>query len=219
MNRDRAGEIMRSVGWLSRQPEPFRADVLARCKLCQFEPGSLVHGAGQASQSIYGLVEGVVELTFANGHVGTIRTPGYWTGEAEAFLDGQWQASISAKTRIHMLCLPCSEFRQLILKPDYCRSFAQLTIEHLEEALEIVAALMEHDPLARTRGRLMNLSRVQAHGEEPLRLTQSDLASMCGLTRQTVAKVLKSLVAEGAVASKYGQLTIVDPAKLSGSAR
>jgi CRP-like cAMP-binding protein len=210
---------MRSVGWLSRQPEPFRAEVLARCKLCHFETGSLVHRTGQESECIYGLVDGVLELNFANGHVGTMVTPGYWIGEAEAFLGSQWHASVVAKTSIQMLCLPYSEFNQLILNPEYCRSFAQLTIEHLEEAFGIIAALMEHDPLARTRGRLIHLSRDQAHGEEPMRVTQSELASMCGLTRQTVAKVLRSLVEEGSVASKYGQLTVLDPAKLSGVQR
>lgn len=215
----RAEEVMREFGWLSRQPERLRAEVLARCSPARIEAGRAIYRTGEEAEAIYGLVDGVIELFFANGHVGSTRTPGYWIGEAAAFLGVARHVSIVAKTDIEVLRLPRREFEQLITDAEFCRCFASLTAEHLAEALGIMESLLEHDPTARMCGRLLNLSRVQNHCGLPLRLTQSELASMCGLTRQTVAKVLKQLVEDGVVSSRYGELLILDPARLSNLAR
>lgn len=214
-NALRAEEVMRQFGWLSRQPERLRTEILSRCTPAHFEAGHIIYQPGQQFDGIYGLVDGVIELVFANGHVGSTRTTGYWIGEAAAFLGMTRYVSIVAKTDVHVLHLPRAEFEQLITDAEFCRCFAGITAEHLAEALSIIECLLAPDPMVRMCGRLLNLSRAQAHGDLPLRLTQSELASMCGLTRQTVAKVLKKLVEDGVVSSKYGELFILDASKLS----
>jgi DNA-binding GntR family transcriptional regulator len=37
---------------------------------------------------------------------------------------------------------------------------------------------------------------------------------MCGLSRQSVNKALRRLAEEEAVSSRYGRITVIDPAKL-----
>jgi CRP/FNR family cyclic AMP-dependent transcriptional regulator len=214
-----AEEIVRSHGWLSRQPEPFRADLLKRCTLRHFDAGQTLYGVGDDATGVYGLVEGAIELSLANGHVGTVRTAGYWIGETAAFRGTPRIVSLEAIMPSYALYLPLAEFERLIGNAEYCRYFALLLTEHIEEALSIIANLMASDPLARVSGRLVTLGRTQSSGSKVLPVTQAELASMCGLARPTVNKVIKVLTKSGVLESHYGRLTIVDPARLEKLAR
>lgn len=219
MDKAAACEILRSQGWLSRQPEPFRADVLRRCHLRRFQATDSLYHAGDSAAGVFGLVEGTIELYLPNGHVGTIKTPGYWVGETAAFRRAPRLASIVASTVSYVLYLPLAEFERLVASAEYCRYFAYLTIEHLEEALAVVADLMASGPMARVSGRLLSLSEAQADQARILPVTQAELASMCGLTRQTVNKVVKSLAKDGIVSTEYRQVTIRNRAGLERLAR
>jgi len=214
-----AEEIVRSHGWLSRQPEPFQTDVLKRCSLRHFEAGETLYGVGDDAAGVYGLVEGAIELDLANGRIGTIRTAGYWIGETAAFRRAPRIVSLIALVPSYTLYLPLAEFERLIRNAEYCRYFALLVIDHIDEALAIIADLMTADPLARVSGRLATLGRAQSSGSRTLPVTQAELASMCGLARPTVNKVIKMLTKSGILESHYGRLTIVDPDRLEKLAR
>lgn len=219
MKKKDAEEIVRSHGWLSRQPEPFRADVLKHSTLRHFQAGETLYGVGDDATGVYGLVDGVIELSLKNGHIGTIRTAGYWIGETAAFRGAPRIVSLEAIVPSYALYLPLVEFERLIRNAEYCRYFALLLIDHIEEALSIIANLMASDPLARVSGRLVTLGLAQSSGSRTLPVTQAELASMCGLARPTVNKVLKVLTKSGVLESHYGRLTIVDPAMLKKLAR
>jgi len=219
VKRKDAEEVVRSHGWLSRQPETFRADLIKRCTLRHFEAGETLFGVGDDATGVYGLVEGAIELTLANGHVGTIRTAGYWIGETAAFRGQPRLVSLVAIVPSHALYLPLAEFERLIANAEYCRYFALLVIEHVDEAISIIVDLMASDPLARVAGRLVTLCRAQSSGAKTLPVTQAELASMCGLARPTVNKVIKVLAKSGVLESRYGRLTIVDPDRLEKLAR
>lgn len=219
MDRKEAGEIVRNLGWLSRQPEAFRDALLRRCHLERFAKGETLYRAGEAPGGLYGLVQGVLDVELPNGMLGTVRAPGYWVGETAAFRRAPRLASIIAKSEVHVLRLPLAEFERLIANAEYCRCFALLAIEHLDEALELSLALMMRDPLGRVCVRLHALARRQPGGVSAFALTQARLGEMCGLTRQTVNAVLKRLAAEGVVAVDYGRLAIRDAARLEALAR
>ncbi len=153
-------------------------------------------------------------MQLPNGQTATVGTPGYWIGEAAAFRRAPRRAALVAKSEVWAYYLPLAEFETLVTNPDYCRSFAHLTIEHLEDAIRVLASLMSNDIVARVGGRLLNLITAQPDGGKDLIVTQTDLASMCGLSRQSVNKALRHLTDEGAVLSRYGKVTVIDPAKL-----
>lgn len=214
MHREVAAKIMSTTGWLSRQSECFRTEVLKRSLLRQHREGKVLYDVGDEASGIFGLVEGVLEVQLPNGHLGTVATPGYWVGDAAAFSRGTRRNAIIAKSPVWIYYLPLYEFESLITNPEYCRSFAILTVEHYEEVLRVVASIMTGDVVARVSGRLLELLSVMHCGVRKLDVTQSDLASMCGLTRQTVNKVLRRLTDEGAISSHYGEISVTDPAKL-----
>lgn len=205
---------MSTTGWLSRQPEDFRAEVLKRSVLRHHHAGKVLYDVDDRTSGVFGLVEGVLHVQLPNGHVGTIATPGFWVGEGAAFRGAPRRVALIARSPVWIYYLPLREFQDLITNPEYCRSFAILTIEHLEDALRIVASIMPNDVVARVSGRLLGLLMTENRGGRKLDVTQSDLASMCGLTRQTVNRVLRRLADEGAIAPHYGQIHVTDPAKL-----
>jgi CRP/FNR family transcriptional regulator, cyclic AMP receptor protein len=215
VNRALARQVMEGKGWLSRQPKDFRDDLLRKCHLRHFHAGEVLYHAGDEAAGVFGLLVGVIELKLPSGNVGTIRTPGYWVGEAAAFRNAPRLATISAKSSVHVFYLPLAEFRRLIANADYCRYFALLTIEHLEEALSVVASLWTGNATTRVSQRLLALSQASSDNSGILHVTQSDMASMCGLSRQTVNSVLKTLTADGVIRSEYGRLWIMNEARLT----
>lgn len=214
MDKTAADKIMTSIGWLSRQPVDFQQDVLGRSLLRRYSSGNILYGVDDDGTGVFGLVEGVIEVQLPNGQMGTVDRSGFWIGEAAAFRRAPRRASLVAKSPVWAYYLPLADFDVLVANPHYCRSFAHLTIEHLEDALRVVASLMSNDVVPRVAGRLLNLITAQSGAGTELAVTQTDLASMCGLSRQSVNKALRVLIEEGAVTSRYGKVSVVDPEKL-----
>ncbi len=214
MDRQAAEKIVTRTGWLSRQPADFQREVLGRSILRRHPAGRILYGVDDDGSGVFGLVEGALEVQLPNGQLATVGSPGYWIGEAAAFRRAPRRAALVAKSEVWFFYLPLAEFETLITDPDHCRRFAHLTIEHLEDALRVIASLMPNDVVARVSGRLLCLSIAQTGAGGEMTVTQSDLASMCGLSRQSVNKALRRLIEEGAVSAGYGKVTVMDPVKL-----
>ena len=214
MNKNLADQIMHGCGWLSRQPEDFRIDLLESTRLKHYRLGQSLYNLGDEASGMYGLVDGILEVQLANGQVVTVGSPGYWIGEAAAFKRMPRRASVIAKAKAHVLHLPLSAFDRLAANADYCRCLATLTVERLEEAITIIADLMTSSAMNRVCARLLTLATVENNGPGSLALTQAELASMCGLSRQSVNKSLNRLVQDRVVSMSYGKLTLLDEAQL-----
>jgi CRP-like cAMP-binding protein len=91
---------------------------------------------------------------------------------------------------------------------------AMLTYEHLEDAIRIVTSLMPNEGVMRVCSRILSLALADDRGGRELLLTQADLGSMCGLSRQSVNKALQRLTDLGAIRAHYGKVDIVDFEKL-----
>ncbi len=205
---------MATTGWLSRQSEDFRGEVIRRSLYREHEKGKVLFDIGDLPGGIYGLADGLIELQLPNGHIGTIGTPGLWFGEGSAIRGDKRVMAAVAKSRVSLFYLPLADLEQLIANAAYCRSIAMLTYEHLEEAILVVTSLMVNEVVNRVCSRLLSLSLTDDRGGQKLVVTQSDLASMCGLSRQSVNKALQRLTDAGAIVTHYGHVDIVDTAKL-----
>lgn len=214
MDRQSAEKIMTSTGWLSRQPAEFQREVLGRSILRRHPVGRVLYDLDDGGSGVFGLVEGLLEVQLPNGRIATVGSSGYWIGEAAAFRRAPRRAALVAKSEVWFFYLPLAEFETVTANPDHCRRFAHLTIEHLEDALRVIASLMPNDVVARVAGRLLSLSIAQPRAGSEIQVTQGDLASMCGLSRQSVNKALRRLIEEGAVSASYGKVTVVDRDKL-----
>jgi CRP-like cAMP-binding protein len=199
---------------LARQAEDFKGEVIRRSLYREHEKGKVLFDIGDVPGGIYGLVDGTIELQLPNGHMGTIGTPGLWFGEGSAIRGDRRVMAAVAKSRISFFYLPLADLEQLIANAAYCRSVAMLTYEHLEEAIRVVSSLIPNEGVMRVSRRLLSLLLADDRGGQKLHVTQADLASMCGLSRQSVNKALQRLTDGGAILTHYGTVDIVSLEKL-----
>lgn len=215
MDKAAAARIVGVTGWLSRQPEAFRAEVTRRSHLRRFEAGEALYHAGDPPGGVFGLAEGALTITLPSGQVASVKRAGFWIGETSAMRRENRLVTVAASIRSHALYLPLAEFERMVADAVYCRLFATMSMEHLDEALAIIGHLMVADTTARVAGRILTLAEVQGVPDgEAMQVTQGDLAQMCGVSRQTVNRVLATLAERRVVTARYGAITILNRARL-----
>lgn len=215
-----AFETARSRGWLAEQPRDFQEDLLSRCTVKRFARNEAVCRVGDPYNGVYALVEGVLrlELTMPDDfRIASTKQPVCWFGQAACFRKKSFLVSLTANTPATLLFLPYQEFERLIENAAYCRSFALLTVDHYDEAIQALAPLLVCDAQSKVAGRLAQLAH-QAGPQRPavLHLAQADLAEMCGLARVTVFGVLAQLEQRGLIETGYRRITVFEPEALIG---
>jgi CRP-like cAMP-binding protein len=214
--RDDALGVMARHGWLSRRPAAFREEVVRRSRLRCFGAGESLYKAGDPPMGMVGVVSGVMHIRMPPADsIGSLAAIGQWIGDATAFMGEPRWVSLTAGSRLHVLHLPQSEFELMIADAAKCWHFAINTAEALAEAVTVVGNLIQPDSEIRVAQRLLTLMGV--HGADRtlgIDISQADLATMCGLARQTLNKVLTGLEARGLVRLGYRRVEVTDPAGL-----
>jgi CRP-like cAMP-binding protein len=216
MDKTDALTIMTRHGWLSRRPPQFREEVVRRSRLKRFGAGESLYNAGDGPAGMFGLVAGQVLIRLPPADtVISIANPGQWVGDATCFMrEARW-VSLTAGSALVVLHLPLAEFDAMARDAENCRHFAVNTAESLAEAVTVIANLTQPDSEVRVAQRLLTFMGV--HDEwrfRALSASQADLATMCGLSRQTMSKVLAGLVARGIIRLGYRRIDIIDVAAL-----
>lgn len=217
--RDEAGRLARASGWLSQQPPDFQAELVARSSLRLFSKGETLCHADDRFDGIYGVVRGVVRIEFSTigntYRIAAVKQPVFWFGQAACFRKGGFYSTITATTPVAALVLPPHEFDRLIENATYCKAFAMLSLDHLEEATQVLSHLLVGDVEHRVAARLALLAeRSGPHRPAVLQVTQFDLAEMCGLSRPTVQQVLANLEQRGLIKPGYRRIEVPDPEAL-----
>ncbi len=213
-------EIARSQGWLAEQPRDFQDALLSRCSVKRFAKNEAVCRVGDPYNGVYALVEGVLRLELAmpdDFRIASTKQPVCWFGQAACLRKKSFLVSLTANTPVTLVFLPFHEFDRLIENAAYCKSFALLTVDHYDEAIQALAPLLVCDAQSKVAGRLAQLA-IQAGPQRPvvLHVAQSDLAEMCGLARVTVFGVLAQLEKRGLIETGYRRITVPDPEALIG---
>jgi CRP-like cAMP-binding protein len=217
VNKRDAFNVMSAHGWLSRRPMRFREEIVRRSRLRTFETGESIYNAGDGFAGMFGLISGqmLIRLPPADT-IGSIASPGQWIGDATCFMREPRWVSLTAGSHLHVLHLSQADFDEMIGDAENCRHFAINTAEMLAEAVTVVANLTQPDSEVRVAQRLLTFMGLHQEARfRALTVSQADLATMCGLSRQTLSKVLAGLVARGIIALHYRRIEIIDPAALS----
>jgi CRP-like cAMP-binding protein len=212
MDKTDALQMMASHGWLSRRPMRFREEVVRRSRLRSFETGESLYNYGDMLNGMFGLISGqmLIRVPPADTIVNVVR-PGQWLGDATAFMREPRWVSLTAGSPLTVLHLSQADFDEMIRDAENCRHFAINTAETLAEAATVVMNLTQPDSEVRVAQRLLTFMGVHEEARQAaLAFSQADLATMCGLSRQTMSKVLAGLVARGIIALHYRRIEVIN---------
>lgn len=181
---------------------------------------------GSAGENVALVLEGRVKLV-ARG-VGdrtvvlAIRGPGELLGEMAALGGTRRSATAIAEDDVQLGVLSGDEFRGYLREhPDAALVLLRSLVGRMSEATRGLVELATQDSVGRVARRLIELG--PNHAGEPggsyeLELTQDELASWTGATRETVSRALRLMRQLGWVATGHRTITVLDPAAVRARA-
>jgi CRP-like cAMP-binding protein len=197
--------ILRGGRWFASLPPALQARIAELGVLRRFRTGQYLLRQGDPARGMFGIVHGRTRHVCAVGedrevlmHVGG---PGLWTGEYPLLSGARSIGSVIADEPTQALHLCAKDWRRIVdEEPRWLTHFAALQAERFATAFRAYA-----DAHGLTRddwvyARLKLVTQVEReHGSPALRirLSQAHLASMVGVSRQTLNAVLMRLQARG----------------------
>ena len=200
------------IGWLAGEGEAFRAWAAQAGRWRVYDAGQVIYTAGDASDGIYGLGSGVLELSLplVGGEPVLLHLAetGFWIGDAAELARVPRAVSLAAASRCRLLHLPSHRIHALLAaSPEHWSAFYRLSMinamtasRHLSEALALTVR-------ARVCRHLLRLAEARSVVE----ITQDDLARLVGVARGTLRRCLAELAEFGAIDTRYRHLRVLDP--------
>ncbi len=218
MLRIDAESILCRHGWLSRQPHPFQRRWLSRAELRHHPAGEGLYAEGEAPGALSGLVEGSLSVlyqrTTRSSALIHVAQPGWWVGDVAAISDGPRRVTLAARHDSWVMHVELAAIRAMAAEePEVWRRIAQITVGHLDHAMNVVASLTADDARARVAmalRRLVDLDGNRAAGNAMVRVTQKELCSMTRVSRNAIAPLLMDLEKTGVISRRYRRIEILD---------
>jgi CRP-like cAMP-binding protein len=202
--------------------EEERRAVLARCRRQRYAKAEVVFRQGDTGDCLHLLAVGTVAVRVSTplGDVATLEVlrPGDAFGE-QALIS----AAAPARSATVVALEPCetmrltrSDFDELL---DRYPAVAQLLIQVLDTRLRQTSQNLLNALYLSTDARVFRWLAILAeiytgHASAAIPLTQDDLATMAGTTRQTVNKVLRQAQDDGLLTLSRGRIAVTDAAEL-----
>jgi CRP-like cAMP-binding protein len=176
--------------------------------------------AGSAGEDLVVLLDGRVKLVAFGAErrevVLAIRGPGELIGEMAALSGQRRTATAVAIEDAEVGFLQAEEFRTYLTEhPSAALILIRMLVRRLSEATREVVDLATQDSVGRVAKRLLELA--SDHGKPAregtridLSLTQDELASWTGATRETVSRALRLMRQLGWIATDHRSITVLD---------
>jgi CRP/FNR family transcriptional regulator, cyclic AMP receptor protein len=205
-------------GWLSFTPPEFRASVLARIEIHDFDKGEAVYRAGDTGGGLWALVEGTVEIESvalgAGPQLVHFGVPGFWFGEGPLIFNVPRIVSVIAGRPSTLVTLPLADCRDILdADPPAWRWVALHCAMTTDIAVGVVTDLLLRDPAKRTAALLLRLAGVRSHvfrsdRPSPIYLSQEKLAQLVNLSRNTIIPLLHEFAQSGCIEIGYGEIRV-----------
>lgn len=213
------GDLIRDVPLLAKLAEPDLRALASHGKVRNHRAGEVIFREGAPGDSLHIVIEGLVRVTVGSKTGGeaivAMLGPGEFVGDL-ALLDGKPRsASAIASQRTKTLVVTRHDFtRWLNERPKAAFALLEalsLRVRRTDEQLADLAFLQLPQRLAK---RLVQLATDHSQSTRlagaKLRITQAELASMLGVSRESVNKQLNRFVHDGWIALGRGSVTIRD---------
>lgn len=212
-------DVLRSRSVLGRLPDEAREKLVARGRSVRFTKGAALYRRGDAGESMIVIVSGRVKISNitddAREVVLNFLGPGDLIGEMAA-LDGSRRSAdaIALETVEGLLLYRRDVIATLERHPEALLG----VIAELASKLRMTSAMVEHGVLQMSGRAARGLLRLAAqHGRESddgtrldIKLSQKDLGSYLGLSRENTSRELGRLREAGLIRVEGGEIVIVD---------
>jgi CRP-like cAMP-binding protein len=189
-----------------------------------FQAGEVVFHQGDPCDALFLLREGrvAVRTVSPDGQeltVGLLAAPDVFGEVGLIRADHHHTATVVALSPVAVVSIAGSQFTGLRLSHPELTEWLLLTVTaRLERTMSLLAEALYLDADRRLARRLLDCRRsLSITGDEPLPLTQEDLAAMAGVTRPTANRLLRRLEEAGIVKLARRHITILDPAALQAA--
>jgi CRP-like cAMP-binding protein len=191
----------------------------------RFSKGEIIFHQGDVGTALYIVRKGEVAIRLSSPEGKEVILSLLGRGEAFgelALLDGEPRSTDAvAREETHLLYLQQEVFHQFLsAHPQFTMQLLAVLSRMVRRVTQLVHDTAFLDARARLARVLLDLAKTQgASGPDGLvigpKLTQGELANLCGVTRESVNKWLRFYVREGLLTYDSGQITLVDPERLS----
>jgi CRP-like cAMP-binding protein len=202
-------------GWLAQQPVEFQARMAEAGRWTTLSRGGLLYTVGDVPNAIYGLGEGLLDISIPTGggeEVMIYRAgPGFWIGDSALLAETTRSITVSAAVESRIFRIPIKAVRRALAEhPEDWICFFRLNHANGSLAVSILAEVLSLPPRARFARMLLR----QSGPDGSVRATQEELGRMAGMSRAAFRRALSALIDAGALHTEYGGVRIVDRAAL-----
>lgn len=204
-------------GLLEPLSEPERRRILASARRRRFARDDVLFWAGDPGDSLHLVASGHVaaQITTPRGDVATVRIlgPGEHFGELAVVSPGPRSATVRALDAVETLVLHHDDFHALLQSPsmkDALVTALALEVRRLAQALTDALYLPAGDHLWK-RLAAVEAAFADSGAETVLPVSQTMLATLAGVSRQTANKFFDDAEAAGVIRrDPRGRITVVD---------
>lgn len=209
--------------WLQICSADFREALLDRAIIRRSPAGARLFHAGDEGGGMFGIATGTVEIALHLPHpdasIVHLAHGGFWAGH-RPLLGRPRGIGVVARTDVVWALVPQHQVQAMLEeRPGWWRFIARLADDSAETAISIVADLTRQDSRQRAIAALLRLAgcryRDPPQGSSvELRLSQSELAAIAVMSRNTLNSIMRDLVEARLIAVGYRSVLLRDPARL-----
>ncbi len=197
-------------------PAEVRRELATKSVRRIFSKGTVIFHKESADRTLYLIASGRVRIYLVgeSGREVTLNVcgPGETIGELAA-LDGRPRsASAQALDDVVAYTLPYDEFERVLDPSPLAATVLRVLSARLRRATDDAESMALFDVFGRLARRLLDLAERHGSGREiDLELSQTDLASLVGATRETVNRALAAFRQQGLIDQQGHRIVILQP--------
>ena len=214
---------LRQGHWFKQLPATLQDSLLHLARPVSLEASACLFQRGDPPCGLYAVLDGAIRIGAVSAQgkeaVLTLIEAPHWFGEICLFDDQPRTHDAYAEGATHLLRVPQGALVKLLdAQPQYWREFALLMSHKLRLAFVALEQQSLMSAAPRVAYRLLQIAAGYGEVEgvrRVLQLSQEQLALMLALSRQTTNQILKALEQDGVLRLSYGEIEILDPARLA----
>ena len=212
-------ELLRGCALFSGLSAEQLTVLASKMRPVSFRRGAVIFLKDDQGDTLYVIRRGRVRISVANADgkalIINIYGPGEVFGEMSVF-DGLPRSAVAVATEgVEALELSRADFTALLREmPELAPSIIALLSQRLRYTTDQTAILGLAGAYERVAFKLLQLAQENGGGPVTINLSQQDLASMLGLTREWLNKVLNIFVDQRVVELTRGRIRLIDPEAL-----